>query len=246
MKKMQDRILIFVPGYNVSKTIKKAISDLAKLRGQLLFDVLYVDNDSKDDSPGIVEKLVQESKSKFITIIRNKQNLGYGGSQKVAFKHGFLNGYDYLIEYDGDLQYPCQEIPNLYSKIKSGDHSIVFGSRITRPKNLEQMPKWKIFGNKLTSAINRWAFRFKVSEIHTGFRIYDLKKIRSASIDDCHNDYRWTIDSVVEILKVSGNFGEIPVKALYHKDASSPSHIQLFKVISYMLYRALRYKLNKL
>ena len=231
---------------NDIKTIRKAILNLAGLRKQLLFDILYVDNDSSDNSDGIVEKLAQEHKIESITIIRNKQNLGYGGSQKAAFNYGFLNAHDYLVEYDGDLQYPYPEIVNLYKKIKSGTYSIVFGSRITEAHNLGQMPKWKVFGNKITSAINNWAFNFRVSEIHTVFRIYDLKKIKNVNLSNCHNDYRWTLDSVVEILKIDNNFGEIPVKALYHEDASSPSHIQLFKTITYMLYYALKYKINKL
>jgi len=243
---MQDKIIIFVPGYNISKTIKRAIFNLVELRKQIVFDILYIDNNSSDYTFEIVEKLIQENKMQFITIIRNTKNLGYGGSQKVAFNYGFLNKYDYLIEYDGDLQYPYQEIPNLYRKIKSGQYSVVFGSRITKAQDLEQMPKWKVFGNKITSKLNRWAFNLSVSEIHTGFRIYDLKKIKDAKLDKCHNDYRWTLDGVVEILKVNDNFGEIPVKALYHKDASSPSHIALFRTISYMCWRALKYKLNDL
>jgi glycosyltransferase involved in cell wall biosynthesis len=242
---MQDKIIVFVPGYNVSKTIKRAISNLLQLRKKLLFDILYVDNDSSDNSAEIVENFVQENKIKFVTITKNIRNLGYGGSQKVGFYYGFMNNYDYLIEYDSDLQYPYQEIYNLYREIKSGKYSIVFGSRITKAQDMEQMPKWKAFGNRATSALNKWALNLKVSEIHTGFRMYDLKKISNAKLENCHNDYRWTLDIVIEILKVNNNFGEIPVKALYHKEASSPSYIQLFKTITYMVYRALEHKLTK-
>ncbi len=243
---MEDRVLVFVPGYNISKTIKSAILNLAALRQQIPFDVLYVDNHSSDGSAEIVEKTVQEEKLSFVTIIRNKENLGYGGSQKVAFNYGFSNRYDYLIEYDGDLQYPHEEIPNLYSKIRSGQYSIVFGSRITDARNLQQMPKWKAAGNRVSSGLFRWALTLKVSEIHTGFRIYDLRKIKDARLDRCHDDYRWTMDSVMEILKVNDSFSEIPVKALYHKDASSPPLTKVFTILSYMCWRALKYKIRRL
>jgi glycosyltransferase involved in cell wall biosynthesis len=243
---MPDKLLIFVPGYNIAKTIRQALANLAELRKELEFDVLYVDNHSSDGSPEQAESMIREMRLQFISIIRNSQNLGYGGSQKVAFRYGFLNHYDYLLEYDADLQYPYQEIPNLYRKIKSGPFSVVFGSRITRPQDLEQMPKWKALGNKVTSRINNWAFNLKVSEIHTGFRIYDLNKVSGARIDQCHNDYRWTLDSVIQILKVNPDFAEIPVKALYHKAASSPSHAELFKAVSYMCWQGLKYKLTTL
>ena len=240
---MKHKILVFMPGYNVSRTIKKAITNLVELRKKLAFDILFVDNHSTDNTTKIVQNIINKKKIKYITIIKNITNLGYGGSQKVAFNYAILNNYDYLIEYDSDLQYPYHEILNLYKKIKSGKYCVVFGSRITKKNNLKQMPKWKAFGNKITNKINNWAFDFKVSEIHTGFRIYDINKIKKINLDKCHNDYRWTLDSVIEIMKINNNFGEIPVKALYHEHAQSPSILRLAQVMGYMMYRAVKIKI---
>lgn len=239
---MAEKILIFTPGYNVAKNIGKVMEGLFSLKNKIGFDMLYVDNNSSDSSAGIVEEVSKKHNIR-VNVIRNPFNKGYGGSQKVAFRYAFDNGYDYLVEYDGDLQYPFEAIPDLYNKIKETGSSIVFGSRVTSKENIRQMPKWKQFGNQFLNVVNNWSFRFGVSEIHTGFRIYDLRKIKGMRLEACHDDYRWTIDSVVEIMKLDKKFSEIPVKAYYHKDASAPSPKALIKFSTYMFTRAMRYKL---
>ena len=242
----KDKILVFVPGYNVENTIEKVFFGLIKTKKELNFDILFVDNRSKDNTFEKLKELVENRKQKGVKLIRNPKNLGYGGSQKVAFRHAFMKRYDYLIEYDGDMQYPFLEVLSLYEKIKETSSSIVFGSRVTTKENISQMPFWKAFGNKFFNMLNKWALGIRVSEIHTGFRIYNLNNIKGFNLKRCHNDYRWTIDSVVEILKINNHLSEIPVKALYHKDSSSPSLNQLFKTMYYMFFRALKYKFLRL
>ena len=191
-----------------------------------------------------MKKFITKNKPEYLTVIRNTRNFGYGGSQKIAFRYAISNGYRYMIEYDSDLQYPYDKIPHLYGNISEGKCCIVFGSRITKRENYSQMPPWKLFGNKLFSRINEWAFGFHVSEIHTGLRAYNLELMKSFRIDSCHDDYRWTIDSVIEIRKINSSFAEVPVRAIYHKNAKSPGVVSLFKTMSYMLYRAIMYKLT--
>ena len=234
-----DKILIFIPGYNVEPTIGVVLKKLKQVN--LKFDILYIDNNSSDKSLNIVKK----NKLKNLKYIRNKKNIGYGGSHKKAFEYAFKNKYEYLIEYAGDYQYPHNKILELYKKAKESDYAIVFGSRITDKKHYKEMPKWKVFGNKIFNIINNWTCNFNVSEIHTGFRIYNLNLIKDFNYENCHNDYKWTMDSVIEVMKVHPKFGEISIKAFYHKDAQAPNFKQLFKVMSYMLLRGLYYKIVK-
>ncbi len=240
---MKNKILIFVPGYNVSKTILQVIKNLIKLEKKLNFDVIYVDNKSSDKSAELVKQFIKSRNLSNISIIKNKVNKGYGGSQKVAFRYAFRNKYDHLIEYDGDLQYPYEPLLDLYNKSISKNASIVFGSRVTNKNNLKEMPIWKQLGNKFLNSLNNWSFNFGVSEIHTAFRIYDLNKIKGFNLESCHNDYRWTIDSVVEIIKLNDNLSEIPISCFYHENASAPNLKELLRVTSYMVIRGIRFKL---
>lgn len=238
-----EKILIFVPGYNVEKTLPTVFNKLIQLRKKLSFDILYVDNKSSDESASIAEQLAQEYP--YFSVIINQENKGYGGSQKVGFDYAFQNGYTHLIEYDGDYQYPAEALLKLIEKHRETNASITFGSRVNSTENLKQMPKWKQFGNKLLNTINNWAFNFGVSEIHTGFRIYNLRKLNGFNYQAAHNDYRWTMDSVIEAMKVNPTFSEISIECFYHEDASAPNFKELWKVTSYMVTRGFQFKIFK-
>jgi len=232
--------LVFVPGYNVSKTIGSVIKQLIKLRSVVNFDILYIDNNSEDNSV----KIVSSMKRKFIEIKVNKKNIGYGGSQKEAFKFGFMKKYDFLVEFDGDMQYSAGKIPHLIDEIIKG-YCVVFGVRTKSSKNYSQMPFWKYLGNKISSKIINWSLDIDLHEIHTGFRAYDLKRLKKVKFSKCHNDYRWTIDSVIEIVKINKNFSEIGVKGKYGKYSKSPRFIEIIKTLTYMIFRSVKYKLIK-
>ena len=141
-----DNILVFVPGYNVENTIEKVFFGLMKTKKELNFDILFIDNRSKDNTFEKLKELVENKKQKGIKLVRNSKNLGYGGSQKVAFGYAFRKKYDYLIEYDGDMQYPVANILDLYAKIKKTKLGIVFGSRVTTKENISQMPFGRLLG----------------------------------------------------------------------------------------------------
>ncbi len=236
------RMLIFVPGYNVAKTIGLAITNLVKLHETMDFDVIYVDNCSADASVDIVKEIIAKNNLAYVQIQRNEKNLGYGGSQKVAFAYAFAHGYGFLMEYDGDVQYPYEAIPEIHKKIVDSGSSIVFGSRMTDTSHSAEMGIIKRFGNNFLNSINNWAFNFGVSEIHTGFRIYNLALIKNVNFSKSFNDYRWSMDSVVSIYKINRKFSEISIKGYYHADKSSPSFWNLVKYSVHIVRRALEYK----
>jgi len=241
-KTLKNKLLIFIPGYNVENTVKDAINSVLDLN---IGQILYVDNNSTDSSLNIVNSIKNKLQKDNLDIIKNSKNLGYGGSQKIAFEYAYKNNYKYLIEFASDLQYPYENITELYKKISTDKYCIVFGSRVTKKSHLQQMPFWKSFGNRLFNILNNWAFHFNVSEIHTGFRAYNLNLIKGFNINKCHDDYRWTLDSVLEIQKINSNFSEIPVKALYHNDSKSPRFKELYTVMSYMFVKVIKQILKK-
>jgi|GEM_PF-2751419 len=241
----QEKILVFVPGRNVGRTIEDAMEKLSSLRRPTFqFDIVYIDNVSKDGSADKVEVFKQKQKANYITIIRNPKDVGYGGSNKIAFDYAFKNNYTYMIEFAGDLQNPYEKIPELYTAIRKKNTGAVFGSRALEPSNLAVIPWWKVLGMKLTNKINSWAFDLPITEVHTGFRIFDLRKIQGVNFTNTHTDYRWSLDSVVELLKVRCTFAEIPIRSIYHAKATGPSLKELYIVVSYMILRSLKYKIR--
>ena len=104
----------FFPAYNDQYTIegivRTAAEEMRKVTGD--FEVLVVDDGSKDETGVILDRLATELP--YLRVIHHERNLGYG----AALISGFKNAKKDLIFYtDGDGQYDVREMHNLLAKL---------------------------------------------------------------------------------------------------------------------------------
>ena len=77
-------VLVFLPCFNCGKKIVQVLSEIpASLHGRI--ECLVIDNNSTDDTCEQVLQVMSEGRFPFkISLVRNKTNYGYAGSQKLA------------------------------------------------------------------------------------------------------------------------------------------------------------------
>ena len=87
MKK--ERILIFIPAYNVDSKIVKVLSKIPKIVFKKYnVKILIIEDNSKDNTLFIIKKILKKRiYKKIVTLISNKTNKGYGGVQKIAYNY---------------------------------------------------------------------------------------------------------------------------------------------------------------
>ena len=94
------------------------------------FELLFVDDGSKDKTPALLRLVA--SRDPRIRVIRFTRNYG----QEAAVEALYLNARGrYLIQMDGDLQHPPEEIPKLIAKKDEG-FDVVYGVREERQDTL--------------------------------------------------------------------------------------------------------------
>jgi dolichol-phosphate mannosyltransferase len=94
------------------------------------FELLFVDDGSGDRTPEILRKLA--SGDPRIRVVRFTRNYG----QEAAVEALYLNARGrWLIQIDGDLQHPPEEIPRLIAKKDEG-YDVVYGVRRKRQDTL--------------------------------------------------------------------------------------------------------------
>ncbi len=90
------------------------------------FELLYVDDGSRDKTPDLLERMARRDHR--VKVVRFTRNYG----QEAAVEALYLNAQGrFLIQMDGDLQHPPEEIIKLIAKKDEG-YDVVYGVREQR------------------------------------------------------------------------------------------------------------------
>ena len=149
---------------NEEKNLKELISrvdDTFKKVENYKYELIFVNDDSNDDSEKILEELQESHKIKIINMSRT---FGVGPCVLAGFKH---SSGDCIVYLDSDLQDPPELIPKLLAEFEKG-HDVV---HTVREKRLGESGV-KLFFTKLAyKTINR------LSEIDLPIEAGDFKLI---------------------------------------------------------------------
>ena len=149
---MIDSISIVIPSYNESQNIneiyRRTIEVIKKLNVKK-YELIFVENGSKDNSLELLKKI--NSKNKSVKVISLSRNFGYQSAIAVGLKY---SENDYVCIMDGDLQDPPEIIAKFVDKTKEG-YDVVYGIRSKRKTSFLN----KIFYNLF------YAIYSKLSEI---------------------------------------------------------------------------------
>ena len=128
MKK--EKISIVVSCYNEEESLPlfyKEIKKLIKKMNNLNFELIFVNDGSKDNTLSIIKKIVADDKNvRFISFSRNfgKESAMYAG---LEYSTG-----DYVTLMDADLQDPPELLPEMYRIIKEENYDCVGTRRVSR------------------------------------------------------------------------------------------------------------------
>jgi len=123
---------VVVPVYNEEGNVEALVDRVVPVMEQIgaPFEILFVDDGSKDTTPKLLRKLAEADAR--VRVVRFSRNYG----QEAAVEALYLNARGrWLIQMDGDLQNPPEEIPKLIAKKDEG-YDVVYGIREGRQDSL--------------------------------------------------------------------------------------------------------------
>jgi glycosyltransferase involved in cell wall biosynthesis len=153
----------FFPAYNDQHTIEVIVRSVADEMRKVTddFEVLVVDDGSKDESGAILDRLAAELS--FVRVIHHERNLGYG----AALITGFKNSKKDLIFYtDGDGQYDVRELHNLLARM-APNIDLVNGYKVKRADAW-----YRIWIGAAYRRAMRCAFRLSIRDVDCDFRLF--------------------------------------------------------------------------
>ncbi|OVE78952.1 hypothetical protein BVY00_01470 [bacterium G20] len=126
----QSLISIIVPVFNEAEGLEHFHTNLKTVLAAQAerFELIYVDDGSSDDTPGILKKIARhDERVKILTLSRN-----FGKEQATTAGLHAATG-DAVIIIDGDGQHPVELIPSFIDRWQKGAH-VVVGVRTANQK----------------------------------------------------------------------------------------------------------------
>ena len=155
---------IIVPIYKEEKNISKLIHKIKKeLKGKIVYELIFVDDDSRDQSKNIFNKY---SDKNFKFYIRKNKPRDLSKSVVYGFEK---SKYNNLIVMDGDLQHNPRDILKFIKVFQKTNCDIVIGCRkLANYKKANLNPVRFIFSKSLNHVFN-FIFNHKISDPMSGF-----------------------------------------------------------------------------
>jgi glycosyltransferase involved in cell wall biosynthesis len=211
------RVLIFVVAYNAETTIEKVLSRIpANLhRGEV--EVLIIDDSSKDHTFHNGLRYQQTTCDFKITVLRTPQNQGYGGNQKLGYRYAIDHHFDIVALLHGDGQYAPEKLPDLLQPLLRDEADAVFGSRMIDKRAARRggMPLYKWIGNQILTAFQNRALHTKLSEFHSGYRLYSTNALAQIPFEKNTNDFHFDTEIIIQLLLKKMRIAELPIPTFY-------------------------------
>jgi glycosyltransferase involved in cell wall biosynthesis len=214
----KKRLLVFVVAYYAESTLKEVLERIpAELFRSYQCEILVIDDGSEDRTFAIGEEYRKAHPHIPLTVLRNELNQGYGGNQKIGYAYAIAEGFDLVALLHGDAQYAPEELPRLCAPVAAGDADAVFGSRMmTSGAALKGgMPLYKYVGNKILTRIQNAMLGTKLSEFHSGFRVYSVPVLAKLPLRLNSNDFHFDTEIIIQLLNLGARISELPIPTYY-------------------------------
>lgn len=127
---MMKKVSLIVPCYNEAQALPlfyDAVCSVAKDLSDYEFDLLLINDGSKDETLNIMRQLAANDKR--VHYLSFSRNFG----KEAAMYAGFCNADgDYVAVMDADMQDPPELLPQMLSILETGEYDSVATRRVTR------------------------------------------------------------------------------------------------------------------
>lgn len=195
-------ISVVIPLLDEEESLPELFAWIEKVMNENYFsyEVIFVDDGSKDNSWKIISDL--KSKSDCVRAIRFRRNYGKSPALHCAFK---IAEGDVIITMDADLQDSPDEIPALYKMIVEDGYDLVSGWKKKRYDPLS-----KTLPTKLFNATARWVSGIKLNDFNCGLKAYRKTVVKNIEL---YND----MHRYIPYLAKNAGFEKIAEKEVIHQ-----------------------------
>lgn len=198
-------LLVLIPCLNEDKTIGTVISRIpVEIGGIGRIDVAVVDDGSTDDTAKI-------ARDHGAAVLSHGRNLGVGAALRTGLRHARIQGYDFVVNIDGDGQFAPEDIPDILGPVIAGDADLVTASRFADPSLVPDMPAIKKWGNRRIATLVGFLTGQRLHDVSCGFRAYSAEAVRALNLV---GNFTYTHEVILQACFQGFRVREVPVPVI--------------------------------
>ncbi len=212
------KIGILIVAYNAVTTLVSVLKRIPPEAWERVSEVVVFDDASSDHTYELAIGYKTTAQLDKLTIIRNRQNLGYGGNQREGYRYFIERGFDIVVLLHGDGQYAPEVLPQIYGPLVAGEADAVFGSRMMKDYGgplKGGMPLYKYVGNRILTAMENRALGMRLTEFHSGYRAYRLDCLRQIDMSKMTEDFHFDTEIIIKLHHQGFRIREVPIPTYY-------------------------------
>lgn len=236
------KVVIYVPAYNAAATLPRVLDRIPVDVREKVQEILVVDNHSEDNTYLVAAGYKEMNGLYNLQVIRNERNLGYGGSQKLAYRRAADQELSGVAMLHGDAQYAPEIIGELIEPILKGEADMVFGSRMSGDPRAGGMPLIRYLGNRFLTTIQNKILGTGISEFHSGYRVYSVDALRKVPFERLSSDYHFDTEILILFVDRGLRIREMPIPTHY---GDEKNYVNIWKYGIEVLVTTISYALHR-
>jgi hypothetical protein len=236
---MNNKNLIFIPVFNNQKQIINVLEDLKSLELKSFQTILFIDNNSKDLTFDIIKKETFNYKFK-TQLIKNKKNIGLGGSFKIAINYALNNNFDYMFHYHGNNMNSINDLLRILKIAKYKNFDFYFGSRFEKGSKIINYFFFKKIGNLLFNLLYSIFLKKKITDLGGPINVYKISNFKDKLFENFSNDltFQYYLLLYAVFFKKKYKFFPINIKINHKSNVVPMAHIfSMIKILVRFVFK---------
>jgi len=198
MKAQKPDVSIIIPAYNEEEELGRLLEEIYRdLRGKLDFDIIVVDDGSKDGTNIVAKELGAK-------VLLHDRSHGYGSALRTGLE--FASG-SIVVFLDADGQNDPAEIPKLVDLILKKNADVVFTSRFLEPRR--RMSVLNRIGNYTLALLIKILLGVKITDLNSGLKAF--RRTTIAGFDLKQDGFAINIELAAQAVKEKTKIVEVPI-----------------------------------
>lgn len=216
------KLLIVVPAYNEAENIARVAEELRRVVPQ--YDFVIVNDGSGDATAAICRE-------NGYPLLDLPVNLGLTGAFQTGMRYALENGYDAVIQIDGDGQHDPAYIPAMAERMEQNACDLVIASRFVTEKRPLTM---RTLGNAVLDGVIRLTTGKRITDSTSGMRMYG-RRLLPVMADDLNSTPE--PDTVAYLLMSGAHLEEHQVTM--RERMAGESYLNPWRSMTYMIHMSL-------